>query len=60
VLKHVKGAGEFENLTRNFDPDIDLNAGGFNLEAGRWWASEGGKRQLEAELAHRLWYAQNV
>ena len=57
VLRHVKGAGEGQDTHRQFDPDIDLCAGGFNLAAGSWWSSSEGKRQLEAELAGRLWGA---
>ncbi|KAF5371985.1 hypothetical protein D9615_008146 [Tricholomella constricta] len=60
VLRHVKGAGESgdgDGAERRFDPDIDLRAGGFDLAAGSWWAGSEGKRQLEAELAGRLWGA---
>ena len=39
---------------RRFDPDIDLGAGGFNLEKGNWWSSAEGKEQLTVELAARL------
>lgn len=59
VLRHVKGAGERGDATsteRRFDPDIDLCAlGGFDLTTGNWWSSSEGKKQLEAELATRLW-----
>ncbi|KAI0247616.1 hypothetical protein BJV78DRAFT_1244027 [Lactifluus subvellereus] len=55
VLRHVKGAGESSDAQRRFDPDIDLHAGGFNLATGSWWSGSEGKRQLEAELAGRLW-----
>ena len=55
VLRHVKGAGESNESQRRFDPDIDLRAGGFNLTTGNWWSGSEGKRQLEAELAARLW-----
>jgi hypothetical protein len=55
VLRHVKGAGESNEPQRRFDPDIDLHAGGFNLTTGSWWSGSEGKRQLEAELAGRLW-----
>ncbi|KAF8956349.1 hypothetical protein BDZ97DRAFT_2079926 [Flammula alnicola] len=57
VLRHVKGAGESNEPHRRFDPDIDLQAGSFNLTAGSWWSGLEGKRQLEAELAGRLWGA---
>jgi len=53
VLRHVKGAGECEDQ-RPFDPDLDLGAGGFNLESGSWWSGVEGRKQLEAELAGRL------
>jgi hypothetical protein len=33
VLRHVRGAGECQDINRRFDPDIDLRAGGFNLTA---------------------------
>jgi hypothetical protein len=55
VLRHVKGAGESNDTQRRFDPDIDLHAEGFNLAVGSWWSGSEGKRQLEAELAGRLW-----
>jgi len=55
VLRHVKGAGEGNDTQRRFDPDIDLGAGGFNLETGSWWSGSEGKKHLEAELAGRLW-----
>lgn len=55
VLRRVKGAGETDDPVRRFDPDVDLGVGGFNLGADSWWASSAGKRQLEAELAGRLW-----
>jgi hypothetical protein len=48
VLRHVKGAGESNDTERRFDPDIDLRGGGFG-------SSSEGKKQLEAELATRLW-----
>jgi hypothetical protein len=53
VLRHVKGAGESDDQ-RSFDPDLDLGAGGFNLESGGWWSGAEGKKQLEAELSGRL------
>lgn len=55
LLRHVKGAGECQDTNRRFDPDIDLGAGGFNLMDGSWWSGSEGKRQLEVELAGRLW-----
>ena len=55
VLRHVKGAGESNDTQRHFDPDIDLCGGGFNLATGSWWSGSEGKKQLEAELAGRLW-----
>lgn len=55
ILRHVKSAGEFQDTNRRFDPDIDIHAGGFNLTIGGWWSGSEGKRQLEAELAARLW-----
>jgi hypothetical protein len=55
VLRHVKGAGESNDIVRRFDPDIDLRVGGFDLTMGNWWSSSEGKKQLEAELATRLW-----
>lgn len=55
VLRHVKGAGENDGPLRKFDPDADLRAGGFDLAEGSWWSGPEGKRQLEAELASRLW-----
>jgi len=54
VLRHVKGAGESNN-ERSFDPDLDLGAGGLNLESGGWWSGLEGKKQMEAELAGRLY-----
>ena len=39
---------------------LDLHAGGFNLESGSWWAGSEGKKQLEAELAGRLWAGSSV
>jgi hypothetical protein len=32
-----------------------LGAGRFNLESGGWWSSPEGKKQLEPELAGRLY-----
>lgn len=55
VLRRVKGAGESNDTQRRFDPDVDLCAGGFNLASGSWWSGPEGKKQLEAELAGRLW-----
>ena len=55
TLRHVKGAGESSEPQRRFDPDIDLCAGGFNLTTGSWWSGSEGKKQLEAELAGRLY-----
>jgi hypothetical protein len=55
VLRHVKGVGESNDTERRFDPDIDLREGGFDLTTGNWWSSSEGKKQLEAELATRLW-----
>ena len=55
LLRHVRGAGEYHDINRRFDPDIDLCAGGFNLTIGSWWSGSKGKRQLEAELTGRLW-----
>jgi len=55
VLRHVKGAGEVNDVERPFDPDVDLSSGGFNLEQGSWWSGGQGKKQLEAELSSRLW-----
>ena len=55
VLRHVRGAGESDEPQRRFDPDIDLGQGGFNLSTNSWWSSSEGKKQLEAELAGRLW-----
>jgi hypothetical protein len=55
VLRHVKGARETNSSQRRFDPDIDLGVGGFDLAAGSWWSGVEGKKQLEAELAGRLW-----
>lgn len=55
VLRHVKGAGERDDNERHFDPDIDLHVGGFNLSTGNWWSGSEGKKQLEAELATRLY-----
>jgi hypothetical protein len=55
ILRHVKGAGESDDKVRHFDPDIDLRMGGFNLTNGTWWSTSEGKKQLEAELATRLW-----
>lgn len=52
---HVKGAGETDIPQRRFDPDIDLRQEGFDLSAGSWWSGSEGKKQLEAELAGRLW-----
>jgi hypothetical protein len=52
VLCHVKGTGE-SNDERSFDPDLDLGAGGFNLESGGWWSGAEGKKQLEVELLGR-------
>jgi hypothetical protein len=54
VFRHVR---ESQDTYRRFDPDIDLNAGGFNLTIGSWWSGSEGKRQLEAKLAGRLWGA---
>ncbi|KAH9981348.1 hypothetical protein BGW80DRAFT_1454239 [Lactifluus volemus] len=48
-------AGESDDKVRHFDPDIDLRMGGFNLTNGTWWSTSEGKKQLEAELATRLW-----
>jgi hypothetical protein len=53
VLCHVKGTGESDDQ-RSFDPDLDLGAGGFNLESGGWWSGAEGKKQLEAELVGHL------
>lgn len=53
ILRHVKGAGESDDQ-RSFDPDLELGAGGFNLESGGWWSGAEGKKQLEAELTGRL------
>jgi hypothetical protein len=55
ILRHVKGAGEGNDTERHFDPDVDLRAGGSDLTTGSWWSSSVGKKQLEAELATRLW-----
>jgi len=55
LLRHVKSDGECHESQRHFDPDIDLGQGGFNLSTGSWWSSSEGKKQLEAELAGRLW-----
>lgn len=55
ILRHIKGAGECQDTNRRFDPDIDLRTRGFDLTAGSWWSGSEGKRQLEAELAGRLW-----
>ena len=55
VLRHVKGAGESDDTERHFDPDVDLRMGGFDLSTGNRWSGSEGKRQLEAELAARLW-----
>ena len=55
LLRHVKGAGESDECQRHFDPDIDLRQGGFNLSTNGWWSGSEGKKQLEAELAARLW-----
>jgi hypothetical protein len=56
LLRHVIGTGENDELVqRKFDPDVDLRAGGFDLAEGGWWSGPEGKRQLEAELAARLW-----
>jgi hypothetical protein len=55
VLRHVKGSGDCSDIERRFNPDIDLRAGGFDLTTGNWWSSSEGKKQLEAELATRLW-----
>lgn len=58
VLKNVRGAGAAESdepSERRFDPDIDLRDGGFNLATGSWWSGSEGKRQLEVELATRLY-----
>jgi hypothetical protein len=55
VLRHVKGAGESNETEMRFDPDINLRMGGFNLTNGTWWSTSEGKKQLEAELATRLW-----
>ena len=55
VLYHVKGAGDSNDTVSRFDPDIDLRVGRFDLTMGNWWSSFEGKRQLEAELATRLW-----
>ncbi|KAF9523138.1 hypothetical protein CPB83DRAFT_863366 [Crepidotus variabilis] len=60
ILRHVKGAAEATEPERYFDPDIDLGAGGFNLVTGSWWSSSNGKKQLEAELAGRLWGVVNA
>ena len=57
ILRHIKGAGECQDTNRRFDPDIDLRAGGFDLTMGSWWSGSEGKRQLETELAGRLWGA---
>ena len=55
LLRHVKGAGKSDERQRHFDPDIDLRRGGFNLSTNSWWSGCEGKKQLEAELAARLW-----
>lgn len=57
VLRHVKDAGESNDAQRCFDPDIDLRVRGFNVTSGSWWSGLEGKRQLQAELAGRLWGA---
>jgi hypothetical protein len=53
ILRHVKGAEESDDQS-SFDRDLNLGAGGFNLESGGWWSGAEGKKQLEAELAGRL------
>ena len=55
VLRRVKGAGEGNDAERRFYPDIDLGGEGFDFATGNWWPSSEGKRELEAELATRLW-----
>ncbi|KIM83669.1 hypothetical protein PILCRDRAFT_7081 [Piloderma croceum F 1598] len=55
ILRYVKGAGEGNDHRKPFDPDLNLGAGRFNLESGGWWSSPEGKKQLEAELAERLY-----
>jgi len=40
--------------SRQFDPDIDLGLGGFNLGVGCWWSGREGKEQVEVELSARL------
>jgi len=53
ILACMKAAAEPVG-SRQFDADIDLGPGGFNLEEGSWWASPEGKEQMEVELAARL------
>lgn len=53
VLACMKAAAGPVHL-RQFDPDINLGPGGFNLEEGSWWSGPEGKEQMEVELAARL------
>ena len=53
ILACMRGTSRHRGL-RDFDPEVDLGVGGFNLESGGWWSSEDGRAQLEVELSARL------